>query len=73
MKKIEKIKKAVLVSFENYYSKIENRLVLGTIDVKKAINAVKKEQGNFRFVLKNYTILKNFDASDYDLDYAIKL
>lgn len=68
------IKKAVMVSFENYYSRMQNQLVIGTISKKKAIAAV-KEACNRKCDVKKCVVLKNVDAAeiDFDLDYAIIL
>ena len=69
------IKKAVMVSFENYYSKLQDQLVVGTISEKKAIAAVKEDQRNRKCDIKKCVVLKNIDADeiDFDLDYAITL
>lgn len=67
------IKKAVMVSFENYYCRIQNQLVVGTSSVNRAIKAVKEDQCSRKCDVKNCTVLKNANAADYDLDFAINL
>lgn len=67
------IKKAVLVGFENYYSRLQYQLVIGTISKKRAIEAVRKDQGSRKCDVKSCIIYKNIDASGiiFDLDYAL--
>ena len=69
------IKKAVMVTFENYYSREQRQLVTGTIDTTRAIKAVKDEQCGRKFDVKKTEVLKNVKISDieFDMDYAIKL
>ena len=69
------IEKAVMVTFENYYSKMQKQLVIGTIDEKKAIKAVKEDQCNRKCDVKKCVVLKNVKTNeiDFDLDYAIIL
>ncbi len=68
------IKKAVMIFFENYHFKIEKQLVIGTINEKKAIKAV-KEYINTKCDVKNTYILKNVKLNeiDFDLCYAITI
>ncbi len=66
------IKKAVLVSFENYYSKLQDQLVVGTIDRNKAIKAVKEDQLNRKCDVRKCIIFKN-EEIDFDMDFAIVL
>ena len=69
------IKKAVMVRFENYYSRIERQLVIGTIDRGKAIRSVKDFQCNRKVEVKECIILKDVNPCeiDFDIDYAINL
>lgn len=69
------IKKAVMVTFNNYYSKMQNQLVIGTVSEKKAIAAVKEDQCNRKCDIIKCVVFKNVMASeiDFDLNYAITL
>jgi len=71
MKKI--IKKSVMVTFENYYCKLQSQLVLDTVSEKRAIKTVKAFQGKRQCVIKCCKVLRNIKVDDlnYDLDYAI--
>ena len=69
------IKKAVMVTFENYYFRLQNQLVIGTINENRAIKAVKRDQIGRKCDIKKCVVLKNVNASDidFDLDFAIEL
>ena len=75
MKKETIIKKAVMVTFENYYSREQKQLVTGTVSTTRAIKAVKDEQCERKCDVKKTEVLKNIKVSDirFDMDYAIKL
>ncbi len=69
MKKI--IKKAMMVTFKNYYCKLQNQLVLDTVSEKRAIETVKADQGKRQCIIKSCKVLKNVNVEDINLDYAI--
>lgn len=61
-----KTTKAVIVTFENYYCRMQNQTVIGTSSVKKAIKAVNENQGNRKCEIKSTIILKSCDT-EYDI------
>ena len=53
------VAKGVLVSYENYYSRNVNVLVVNTIDVNKAAKACKYHEGSRNCDVKDITVVKN--------------
>lgn len=74
------IKKAVLITFVNYYSRSQSTLVIGTKNKQRAIKAVKDYEHPFQFKFKGAVILLNCEIdkeqnqiSDYSFSYILEV
>jgi hypothetical protein len=64
---MEKKRKSVLVTFENYYCRIEKVLVIGTVNCKKAIKVVKESQIGRKCEIKNAEVGLNLIGYSYEI------
>jgi len=61
---IEKIKKGVLVAYENYNFVLRNAFVSNTKDVKKAVKICKENEGNFQCKIIKTIVVKDVELHD---------